>query len=105
MAPVIHEFRVSPSAEAHMFDKHEVTLDEVLEAADSSLVHQRAGSESEFSLNPTGDRRYLIAGKTETGKRLWVIFANEGQGVGRIISAREAMGKQERERHRRMRGD
>lgn len=82
MAPLIHEFRVSPSAEAHIFEKHGLVLDEVLEAAESSRVHQRVADEDQSSLNPTSHKRYLIAGKTETGKRLWVIFADEGRGEG-----------------------
>jgi uncharacterized DUF497 family protein len=101
----IEEFWASPSAQEHMLDKHGVTLEEVLEAAESSLVYQRAPSPPVGFLRPTGEKRYLIAGKTESGRRLWVVFADEGAGRGRIITAREPEGKAERARHKGMRGD
>ena len=99
------QFHISASACEHILGKHQVTLDEVLEAAESSAVYQRAGDESSESLNPTGEPRYLIAGRTSTGRRLWIIVADEGGGEARIITAREVGGHAERARHRRMRGD
>jgi len=99
----IRGFHISASAEAHIQEKHGLCLDEVLEAADSSGTYAPAAPEPALSLNPTGHKRYLIADKTESGRRLWVIFADEGGEWGRIITAREALGN--RERHRRTRGD
>lgn len=101
----IRGFRISTSAEAHILEKHGLCLDDVLEAADSSRTYAPAAPEPALSLSPTGHKRYLIAGKTESGRRLWVVFADEGGGWGRIITAREALGNRERQRHRRMRGD
>lgn len=97
----IEEFWASPSAEQHILEKHGITLDEALEAAESSAVYQPAKP----APNPTREKRYLIAGKTESGKRLWIVFADEGDGRGRIITAREALGRAERSRHKAMRGD
>lgn len=101
----IREFWASASAEEHILDKHGITLEEVLEAAESSPVYQAAKGEPENSLNPTSEKRYLIAGKADSGKRLWIVFADEGDGRGRIITAREAQGRAECARHRRMKGD
>jgi len=101
----IEDFWASPSAQEHILDKHGISLEEVLEAAESSPVYQPAKTEPQGSLNPTGEKRYLVAGKTDDGKRLWVVFADEGNGRGRIITAREAQGQAERARHKRMRGD
>lgn len=105
MPRVIDEFWASASAQAHMLVKHAVTLDEALEAAESSRAYHAAGGEPDGSPNPTGQRRYLVAGRTQAGRRLWVVFADEGGGRGRVITAREARGQAERARHRRMRGD
>jgi uncharacterized DUF497 family protein len=101
----VEEFWASPSAEEHIADKHGLTLEEVLEAAHSSRAYQPARTDSHDSSHPTGEKRYTIAGKTESGKRVWVVFADEGDGWGRIITAREARGQGERSRHKRMRGD
>jgi uncharacterized DUF497 family protein len=101
----IREFRISKSAEMHIFEKHGLELEEIIEAADSSRAYMPAGAEPSDSLNATGHRRYMVAGKTECGRRVWVIFADEGDGIGRIITAREATGKQECQRHRRVRGN
>jgi uncharacterized DUF497 family protein len=105
MSQQIEKFWASPSAQEHILDKHGVSLEEALEAAGSSPVYQPAQADSPASLHPTGEKRYLIAGKTEAGRRLWVVFADEGEGRGRIITAREPRGKAERARHKRMRGD
>jgi len=101
----IEDFWASPSAQEHILDKHGISLEEVLEAAESSPVYQPAKAASQESLNPTDEKRYLVAGKTDSGKRLWVVFADEGDGRGRIITAREAQGRAERARHKSMKGD
>ncbi len=101
----MEEFWASPSAQEHILGKHGITLEEVLEAAESSPLYQPAKTDAQGSVNPTGDRRYLIAGKTDGGRRLWIVFADEGGGRGRIITAREAQGQAERARHKGMRGD
>jgi uncharacterized DUF497 family protein len=95
----IREFRISRRAADHILEKHGVTLEEVLEAAESSPVYRRARGDA------LEQRRYMIAGRTGTGRRLWIVFADEGAGMGRIITAREARGHADRARHRRMRGD
>lgn len=105
MAPRIDEFWISRSAAEHILLKHGLFADEVVEAAESSGIHQPAHQETDESLNATGHKRYLIPGKTDSGSRIWIIFADEGEGRGRIITAREVVGKGERERHRRMRGE
>jgi uncharacterized DUF497 family protein len=105
MPPQIQEFWASPSAQEHILGKHGVTLEEALEAAESSPVYQPASSHPTGAPRPTGEKRYLIAGKTESGRRLWVVFADEGKRRGRIITAREPQGRAERARHKRMRGD
>jgi len=101
----IEAFWASASAQQHMLEKHGVTLEEALEAVDSSPVYQPAQAEPPSSLHPTDERRYLVAGKTQAGRRLWVVFADEGEGRGRLITAREPRGQAERARHKRMRGD
>lgn len=95
----IEEFWASARAQDHMLTKHGVSLDDAVEAAESAPVFQRARDSSD------GERRYLAVGKTASGRRLWVIFADEGNGRGRIITAREPRGRDERSRHRRLRGD
>ena len=82
-----------------MFEKHGVTVDEALEAAETAPQYRRTRS------GPEGQPRYYVAGRTFDGRRLWVIFEDEGGGCGRIVTAREPAGAQERARHRRMRGD
>ncbi len=96
---------MTPTGVSSVGTNHRVMLDEALEALDEAPTYQPARAEGAASLNPTGEPRYLAAGKTESGRRLWVIFADEGGGVGRILTAREARGASERSRHRRMRGE
>ena len=95
----IQEFWASASAQEHMLEKHGVSLEEALEAAESSPVYRRARDD------PRGEKRYMIPGKTHGDRRLWIIFADQGDGRGRVITAREAQGRSERARHKRMRGD
>jgi uncharacterized DUF497 family protein len=99
MAPIIDEFRVSAAAGRHIRDKHDVDPEEAVEAAESTSRHYR------LAAGVPQDRRYVVAGKTEDGRRIWVFFDDEGGGRGRIVSAREARGKQDIARHKRMRGD
>ena len=91
-------FRVTRRAAHHILEKHDVTEEEPLEAVQSSVVHRRARDD------PRGRWRYVVAGKTGEGRRLWVVFEDEGPGQARIITAREPSGE-DRTRHRRMRGD
>jgi len=99
MAPIIEEFRVSEQAARHILEKHDVTEEEAREAAESTPRHHR------LAAGQARDHRYFIAGKTEAGRRVWVFFDDEGGGSGRIVSAREARGRQDIARHRRTRGD
>ena len=99
MSPRIIEFYVTGRAEAHMLDKHGVVLEEAVEAAESSAHYRRTRSGTD------GRSRLYVAGKTADGRRLWVVFADEGAGLGRIVTAREPTGAKERARHRQMRGD
>lgn len=99
MAPVIDEFWASPTAERHMLEKHGVSSADAIEAAESTRRYRRAHDD------PSGRRRYLAAGRTEGGTRLWVVFEDEGDRRGRIITARPVRGEAEVVRHRRMRGD
>jgi len=99
MAPIIDEFRASPSARQHMLSKHNVGFEEAAEAAGSSRRHYRTYSDD------AGERRYVVAGKTGDGRRLWVVFVDEGARRGRVITAFDATDRKDRARHRRMRGD
>ena len=99
MPPIIEEFRVSAAAAQHMLQKHAVEVEEALEAAESTGKHYRTHAGS------VRDRRYVLAGKTAGGRRLWVAFDDEGNGRGRIVTAREATGRGDLARHRRLRGD
>jgi uncharacterized DUF497 family protein len=99
MAPLIEEFRASVAAQQHMLGDHDVTLDEAVEAAGSSQRHYRTYS------GRSGERRYIVAGKTADGRRLWVVFADEGARRGRIITAYEPATEHSLTQHRRRRGD
>ena len=99
MAPVIDEFWASLRAQWHMLAKHGVPLEDAIEAAESTERHYRTSS------GETGERRYVVPGKTTDGWRLWVVFADEGGRRGRIITAFEPQNAKDQARHRRMRGD
>ena len=99
MAPIIREFRVSPAAERHMFEKHGVEAFEALEAVESTERYYRTHA------GGPKDRRYVLAGKSASGRRLWVAFDDEGNGFARIVTAREALGRRDVARHRRLKGD
>jgi uncharacterized DUF497 family protein len=99
MPPIIEEFWASTRAQHHMIVEHGVDLEDALDAAESTDRHYRA------SAGASEERRYIIPGKTSSGRRLWVAFAVEGGGRGRIITAREPAGRKERARHKRLRGD
>jgi uncharacterized DUF497 family protein len=92
-------FRVSASAARHMIDKHGVSPEEAQEGAESSPIYRRGRSVK------GGERRYLVPGKTEAGRRLWVVVADEGGGQGRIITAWEARDRADIARHKRLRGE
>lgn len=99
VAPIIEEFRVSPYAERHMLEKHGVDLEDAVDAAESTSRQTRTYSAE------SGENRYVIPGKTEAGRRLWVIFADEGGGTGRIITAYDPLSRRDAARHKQMRGD
>jgi len=99
MPPLIEEFRVSHAAQRHMLADHDVAIEDALEAAASSRRHYRT-----YSTRP-GERRYVVAGKTLDGRRLWVVFADEGGRRGRIITAYEPASERSLAEHRRRRGD
>ncbi len=99
MAPIIEEFRVSSYAEGHMLDAHGVDLAEAIEAAESTPRQART-----YGMR-SGENRYVIPGKTSAGRRLWVVFADEGGGVGRIVTAYDPLGRRDATKHRKMRGD
>jgi len=82
-----------------MLDKHDVTYEEACEAAESTANYLRTTD------GPGGERRYIAAGRTGADRRLIVIFADEGAGQGRIITAREPRGRKEEARHRRAGGN
>lgn len=105
MSPRVVEFRISAGAARHMLEKHDVTVEEALEAAHSTEVWMSVHSAPDGSRNWTPEPRYGIPGKTDDGRRLWVIVAHEGRGVGRILTAFEPTGAAAKARHRRMRGN
>jgi YD repeat-containing protein len=99
VAPIIDEFIASPTARRHILDKHGLDLEDAIDAAWSTSRHHRtyAGSSQ--------DRRYIIAGKAADGRRIWVTYDDLGDGTGRVVTAREASGRQDIARHKRLRGD
>ena len=99
MSPIIDDFRASIHARRHMLAKHDVEFVEAAEAGESSDRHYRTYSDS------ADERRYVVPGKTADGRRLWVVFADEGNRLGRIITAFEPTDRSDVTRHRRMRGD
>jgi uncharacterized DUF497 family protein len=99
MAPVIDEFWASVRAQRHMLTDHDVAIEEALEAAASSRRHYRT-----YSARPN-ERRYVVPGKTLDGRRLWVVFADEGGRRGRVITAYEPASERSLTQHRRRRGD
>jgi uncharacterized DUF497 family protein len=105
MSPRFVEFWVSESAARHMLEKHDVTVEEALEAAYSTDAWTPLHAAPDDSPNWTPEPRYGIPGKTDDGRRLWVIVAHEGSGVGRILTAFEPASATARARHRRMRGN
>jgi uncharacterized DUF497 family protein len=94
MPPIIEEFRCSPQAARRMLEKHGVEQEEALEAAESTDRHQRSYEGAQ------GEKRYIIAGRTGAGRRLWVVFADSGGGHGDIITAREPLTRRSIARHR-----
>ena len=98
MAPIIDEFYVPLAAEEHILERHGITSEEAVEAAESTPRHYRTYSGYE------GERRYLLPGRTSDGRRVWVVFVDEGGRRGRIITAFEPGDDRERTRHQRMRG-
>jgi len=98
VAPIIDEFYVPHAVEEHMLSKHSVTVEEALEAAESTARHYRTYA------GRVGERRYLLPGKTAAGRRVWVVFVHEPDRRGRVITAFEPGGDKERSRHERMRG-
>ena len=47
------------------------------------------------------ERRYMARGQTSSGRRLTVVFAREGDGWARIVTAYEPRGRKQTRRHRR----
>jgi hypothetical protein len=88
-----------------MLEKHGVTLEEAIEAAESTYVHNPGRPAPESQPASLGGRRYIIPGKTDTGRRLWVVVAYEGQGRARLVTAYEPLTEHDRAQHRRFRGD
>jgi uncharacterized DUF497 family protein len=99
MPPLIEEFRASGAAQRHMLADHDVSIEEAVEAAESSQRHYRTYS------GEATERRYVVPGKTGDGRRLWVVFADEGGRRGRIITAYEPGTAHSIAQHRRRRGD
>jgi uncharacterized DUF497 family protein len=99
VVPIIDEFRLSMRAKEHIQCDHGVEVDEALEAAESTRRHNRTHS------GRFGGKRYVIAGRTSAGRRLWVVFEDEGNRCGRIITAFEPVDSKDTARHRRYRGD
>jgi uncharacterized DUF497 family protein len=99
MPPIVEDFRASVHARRHMLAKHDVEFVEAAEAAESTERQYRTYSDD------ADERRYVVPGKTTDGRRLWVVFADEGDRCGRIITAFEPTDRNDRARHRRMRGD
>lgn len=98
MSALLTEFWTSPLAQQHMLEKHNISFEEAEHAAAEAPVYTRQSM-------GRGEPRYLAAGKTAAGRRLWVIFADEGQGRGRIITAREPHGRKELTWHRQHRNE
>lgn len=82
----------------HILDKiesrHGVAFAEVEEACHSESRHVRRGREG----------LYKLYGATEAGRYLLVVLANRGEGVFKIVTARD-LTQQERRLYRQARGD
>ena len=89
----------SEAAQRHMLEKHNVSFEEVIEAAegDHKILRARSG--------PGGQRRYLLVGKAHSGRRLMVILADTGGNSMRAITARSPKGKNEIRQHKRTLGE
>jgi len=99
VAPIIDEFRVSTRAEEHIRGDHGVEVDEAIEAAESTQRYYRTHS------GRFGGKRYVVPGRTGGGRRLWVVFEDEGNRRGRIVTAFEPVDSKDTARHKRYRGD
>lgn len=82
-----------------MLDKHGVDWEDALDAAESTDRHYRSYGDG------SDGRRYIIPGKTIFGQRIWVVFSDEGGGLGRVITAYEPVGRRHVARHKELRGD
>lgn len=103
MSPRLVEYWASPSAIEHMWFDHGVSLEEAIEAAQSTSTY-RPGHPRQL-LDGTIERRYVIPGKTGGDRRLWVVVADETAERARILTAWEPVAKHDRALHRRTRGD
>ncbi len=105
MARARFHFEVPPKAEEHMLQAHDVTPEEAVEAARGAPFYEGEEDASPPRALHSRGRRYTIAGKTISGRRLWIVFEDMGDGVARIITAIPPRDKAQQQRHRRQRGD
>jgi len=76
-----------------MLQKHGVEFDEVVEVlAAVSGAHRVQG-------RSVDERRYMADGRTQSGRRLCVVFVREQGSRVRIITAYEPQGRKQRRRH------
>ncbi|MCS7265704.1 MAG: BrnT family toxin [Armatimonadetes bacterium] len=85
-------------AKEHMEQKHQVRWEEVLEALGSNPPIYRTYP------SPTGERRYVAFGQTETGRKLVIVMAQESPNIFRVITAYEPKTKKQLRRFKRKGG-
>ena len=76
----IKRFYAAGFARRHMWAKHRVRWEEVVDIMDQELPPRRVGTRAE-------ERRYTVRGKTTGGRHLRIIFAWEEPDTARVITA------------------
>ncbi len=82
---IVDQVYANSKAKNHMLRKHGVEWHEVREVMLQKKLQPRRVR------TVRGERRYCVAGRTETGRKLVVFFAIEGRRA-RVITARPAKG-------------
>lgn len=86
MALYVGEFEWDDANELHILERHRVTVDE---------VEQCFYNRHKIAKKPKSQDRYYLWGRTDGGRRLFIVFQYRGLGIIRPISARD-MDKGER---------
>jgi uncharacterized DUF497 family protein len=93
LLPTPDDIYASPAAREHMLVKHDVEFEEAVEVLTTVPGGQRVRGGS------PGERRYMMDGQTDSGRRLRVVFVRESGRRIRVITAYESGGRKRRRRH------